>query len=407
MKTLIITDLFPPRSGGVSIQAQNIARYLEGDTTVLTPAHHNTESIDSNERFTTFRLAPLRGLANIIYNLMYLVSPICAKTFHFYRASKKIIKSHKTDVVHCIQPQMALIGFLLQLTTKVPYIVYVNGPEFGGDRKLLRKNLLKPWLMLRSFLGNKLRVFLLKRSAGIIANSGYTKDQVVVQGVHPDKIEIINPGLTKMNNSSCRPADLLSELRLQNRKIILTVGSLIPIKNQQAVIRVLPQIRQIIPNISYLVVGDGSEKELLQLLSEQLGVSEMVYFVGKVPHETISTYYQIADVFVLPSKECKTNREFEGFGMTILEANFFGLPVVGAKTGGIQEAIMDGETGLLVDPDDPNDLFEAIIKILTNPEYAKQLGDQGKRYVENGKTWSHAVKRIENHIHVLSENINI
>ena len=134
------------------------------------------------------------------------------------------------------------------------------------------------------------------------------------------------------------------------------------------------------------------QKARLERLADRLGIQDRVHFVGQVDHDRLSLYYSAADLFVMPAREDPP--DVEGFGLVFLEANACGTPVIGARTGGIPDAVQDGETGLLVPPSAPDRLAEAALQVLTDPEWAGTLGQRGRRRAVHEASWTHIADRI-------------
>ena len=151
-------------------------------------------------------------------------------------------------------------------------------------------------------------------------------------------------------------------------KVILCVGNLVARKGQDMVIRALPSLRQTIPDVTYLIVGEGPYRVPLDKLTLELGVRDRVIFAGRILVEELPDIYAISDVFVMPSRneEC----DVEGFGLVFLEASACAKPVVGGRSGGIPDAIEEGVTGLLVGPRDPEDIANALARLLSDGDLA-------------------------------------
>jgi len=177
-------------------------------------------------------------------------------------------------------------------------------------------------------------------------------------------------------------------------RIILTVGGLVARKGHDMVIRALPRLRQTVPDVMYLIVGDGPYRTQLETLAVALGVQDHVIFVGKVPGEYLPDIYALSDVFVMPSREQLNVCDVEGFGIVFLEANACGKPVVGGRSGGIPDAIIDGVTGLLVNPHDPEDIANALARLLTDGDLAVRIGRQGRLRVASDFNWARLGRRV-------------
>jgi phosphatidylinositol alpha-1,6-mannosyltransferase len=154
----------------------------------------------------------------------------------------------------------------------------------------------------------------------------------------------------------------------------------------------LPEVLQKIPNLKYLIVGKGPEKTRLESIVRELGIQERVIFTGFVEHTALPSYYCLCDLFTMPS--CVADENFESFGIVFAEASACGKPVIGSKTGGISDAVVDGVTGLLVEPNDVKGIGQALISLLTDGQLALTIGKNGRARVENELTWRAMGERI-------------
>jgi phosphatidylinositol alpha-1,6-mannosyltransferase len=159
----------------------------------------------------------------------------------------------------------------------------------------------------------------------------------------------------------------------------------------------MPELIKKIPNLVYVIVGAGDQESTLKDMVRHLNLNGYVLFTGMVRHEELIEFYNVCDVFMMVSKELPS--EFEGFGITFLEANACGKPVIGGRSGGIPEAVIHEETGLLVDPNDPQEVFEAVVRLLTDDFYAKRLGKRGRQRVVEELNWRATARGVKNTIY--------
>jgi len=234
----------------------------------------------------------------------------------------------------------------------------------------------------------------MENARAIFAVSENTRQLIISHGISLKKTYAIPNGV---DSSRFRPSvDEASKVRtrhnLDGRKIILTLGRLEDYKGHDSVIRILPQVLANVPNAFYLVVGQGPEREKLEHLAKVRRIADRVLFVGYVPDDELVSYYNACDVFVMVSRE--DGKDIEGFGLVYLEANACGKPVIGGDSGGVRDAIIPGQTGLLVAPNDKVGLAEAIVRLLNNPDQARKLGKNGQLRTEAELDWIHVVRRI-------------
>jgi phosphatidylinositol alpha-1,6-mannosyltransferase len=174
-------------------------------------------------------------------------------------------------------------------------------------------------------------------------------------------------------------------------RILLTVTRLYPYKGVDRVLQALPAISRVIPDVRYLVVGVGPDLPRLQDMAVSLGVQSRVSFLGRLPLPDIVDLYNLADLFVLLSREALP--DVEGFGLVFLEAAACGLPSVGGRSGGIPDAIEDGRSGWLVDPSNAHEIAATIIDLLVSPETRRRASEFCLRTAPE-RTWERAAERI-------------
>ncbi len=213
--------------------------------------------------------------------------------------------------------------------------------------------------------------FGIKNSDVIISVSKFTESLIpkrIKEQVH--NLRIIGNGITK-------EMELQWTLNKENKLVqknylnLLTVGNVIPRKGQHNVVEAIPFILSEFGNVEYNIVGIRRFPEIVDVKIEKLNVSKQVKFHGRIlNHQDLIEHYQNADVFMLLSENLP-NGDVEGFGIVALEANYFGLPVIGSRGTGVEAAISNGNSGILVDPKNPKEIVEAIKQILDNKEHFK------------------------------------
>jgi phosphatidylinositol alpha-1,6-mannosyltransferase len=160
-------------------------------------------------------------------------------------------------------------------------------------------------------------------------------------------------------------------------------------------IRALPRVLKNIPDACYLIVGSGPAKPMLEELTFSMGLHGNVLFLENVGDAELPSIYGMCDVFVMPSRADLGACDVEGFGLVYLEANACGKPVIAGRSGGVADAVVDGETGILVPPDSPEALAESICRVLTHKEYAERLGQQGRERAILEFSWDAVADRVD------------
>ncbi len=181
--------------------------------------------------------------------------------------------------------------------------------------------------------------------------------------------------------------DLIERYGLEGKKVLLTVARLVPRKGHKIVLDALPQVMREVPNLKYLIAGDGPEKARLQEQARQLGIQDAVIFVGDVAHHEVCDYYNLCDAFIMANR-LEAGGDVESFGMVFTEANATGKPVIGGRSGGTAEAVLDGKTGFLVDPESAEEIAERLLLLLKNEHLCGRMGAAGLDRVRTEFNWS-------------------
>ena len=265
-----------------------------------------------------------------------------------------ILKSARADMVVFGHINLAPLGLLFKmLKPRLKYGILVYGIEVW-ERLPFAKQLSA------------------RRADFIFSISRFTAEKLAeLNGINKDKIHILANCLNPFFADSRNPPTI--NRSFPKGRILLSVSRLDPserLKGIDHVIMAMPSVLSVFPDAYYIVVGKGGDRERLQALSRDLGVSEHIIFTGYVPDEELTGYYSVCDIFLLPSGS-------EGFGFVFLEAMAFKKPCIGARDGGIPEVVVDKETGILVEFGDVDAIGNAIINLLTVESTRKRLGEEG------------------------------
>lgn len=273
-----------------------------------------------------------------------------------------------------------LIGMLAQRFFGKPYVTFGYAYEF---LKFQRNPVLAP-LLRRAY----------RRSALVVAISTFTRDRLKEFGVPAGLIETILPGAAKVEApGTAEIEDVKRAYGLNGHRVVLAVGRMVPRKGHATLVRAMPKILEAHPNTVLVCAGRGPCMDETSRLAEELGVADSVRLPGYVPDDHTAALYSTCDVFALPTGS-DARGQVEGFGLVFAEAHAYGKPVVAGRSGGVTDAVIDGETGLLVPPEDPESLAESVVMLLDDPEKAALLGRQGKDRVERELNWTHFTQRL-------------
>jgi phosphatidylinositol alpha-1,6-mannosyltransferase len=183
------------------------------------------------------------------------------------------------------------------------------------------------------------------------------------------------------------------------RRVLLTVGRMEAsegYKGHDVVLRAMPSVLAAIPDLTYVIVGEGDDRPRLEGLARDLGVAAHILFTGEVSDSKLAMLYRRCEVFALPTRTVidEHHPKGEGFGIVFLEAMAFGKPVVGPNYGAPAELIRHGETGLLVDPEDAKAVSAALVNLFTNSEIAREMGSAGSRWVQTHYSYGSFLSRL-------------
>lgn len=266
---------------------------------------------------------------------------------------------HLPDIILVGHVNFAPLGFMLAQFIQAKYATFIYGVDVWHPL---------PW---HRRLGAQ-------HSDKIIAISRFTLDQAIKNHnvVQPKKTAVLH---------NCLPDKLNEAGNYHEQRLLLsmlTVSRLVAHKGHEYVLRTMPTILESFPNLVYDIVGDGELAASLKDLAAELGITHAVRFHGWVSEESLQAHYANASLFVMPSRG-------EGFGFVFIEALAHGIPVVAGNTDATPEVVIDGETGLLVDPTSVESIAAAIIQLLQDPERRQTMGQNGYRYVNQQFGFAH------------------
>ncbi|MGD8717877.1 MAG: glycosyltransferase family 4 protein [Candidatus Zixiibacteriota bacterium] len=353
MRYLVLTPDFPPEPGGVQTLLAGIAAGLaaRNDVTVVAPASAGADEFDAGLIYRVRRYAPSDSRVGRMANMARAATPLAADC----------------DVLFCGHVAAAPAAYLLGTIYRKPYLVYVHALEITPERY------------------RRLFTFLLRRAAGILTGSRYGRSLVVSRfGLPREAVDVIRPGVAPELVEASGNGGSSPGLKNAGERVILSVARLRGderYKGHDVVIRAMPLIVRCVPRCYYWIVGAGDDEARLRDLAEESGVADNVVFWGRV--EDVAPYYRACDVFVMPNRRVVEDgvEKNEGFGLVFLEASLFAKPVVAGRCGGALDAVDDGHTGLLVDPECPAEVAAAVVALLTYPGEARRLGDAGRERV--------------------------
>jgi phosphatidylinositol alpha-1,6-mannosyltransferase len=202
-----------------------------------------------------------------------------------------------------------------------------------------------------------------------------------------EKMVKIAPGIDVEHFSPQDSTQLRRDLKLDDKRVIVSVGRLVHRKGQDHLIQSLPEILRSVPNAHVLIVGQGPYLSHLKKLVEELNVVDHVSFIGRIQYAQLPQYICAGDIFAMPSRSRFFGLEVEGLGIVYLEASACGLPVIAGSSGGAPDAVVDGVTGIVVDGESDTAIAQAAIKLLKDLDGAKTMGLAGREWIVKNWRW--------------------
>jgi phosphatidylinositol alpha-1,6-mannosyltransferase len=367
-RTLIVTNDFPPRQGGIQSFVHALAIRLPADqVTVYAPKWQGAGEFDAQQPFP------------IIRHPSSLMLPVPAVS----RRAAAIAREHGCDtVLFGAAAPLGLITPALRRAGVTRAVALTHGHEAGwaalpGARTLLRR--IGDEVDTMTYLGEYFRTRL-ARALSPKAAGNLTR---LAPGVD---VGAFRPG--------AGGAGVRERLALTDRPVVVCVSRMVPRKGQDTLIRAWPKVRAEVSDATLLLVGDGPYRKDLERLASRLGVSAAVLFTGPVPQAELPAYYDAGDVFAMPCRTRRAGLDVEGLGIVYLEASATGLPVIGGDSGGAPDAILQGETGYVVPGHDTHAVAARIAELLSDPVKARAMGEKGLAWVDREWRWELAAARL-------------
>jgi phosphatidylinositol alpha-1,6-mannosyltransferase len=350
VKIAVLTLDFPPEIGGVQTYLYETMRRLgrAHQVTVVTPVAGELPAD-----------VPLRKV---------IVAE--GKALRFWQALRAI-RPDLVIVGHA-HPQLLLPAALYErYETFTPFATVTYGNDYLAAQQRWHRRLFNR-LLSRS----RPLITITQANAIRLQNLGLPWPHIIYPGADPTRFT---------PPSGIRETDLTAW-----PPILLTAGRLVARKGIDTVLYALPALLASFPEIKYHVAGDGPDGPRLQAITQELGLENVVTFLGQVNDAQLLAAYQRAHLFVMPAREEVQSASLEGFGIVYLEASACALPVIAGRSGGAVEAVRDGETGYLVEPQNPEALAKIVCALLQNAELRRQIGQNGRRWVETAMNWDRA-----------------
>ncbi|QKW06038.1 glycosyltransferase family 4 protein [Streptomyces sp. NA04227] len=375
-KTLIVTNDFPPRPGGIQAFLHNMALRLDPAGIVVYASTWKrgregaeaTAAFDAEQPFTVVRDR----------TTMLLPTP------RVTRRATALLREHGcTSVWFGAAAPLGLMAPALRRAGAERLIGTTHGHEAGWAQLPVARGLLR-----RIGEGTDSLTYL----------GEYTRSRIAA-ALSPEaaaRMTHLPPGVDeKTFHPDSGGAGVRAELGLTDRPVVVCVSRLVPRKGQDTLILALPRILAAHPDTVLLVVGGGPYERNLRRLAAETGVSDSVRFTGAVPWSELPAHYGAGDVFAMPCRTRRGGLDVEGLGIVYLEASATGLPVLAGDSGGAPDAVLDGETGWVVRGGNSEECADRLVTLLGDPELRQRMGARGRRWVEEKWRWDLLAHRLE------------
>ncbi|MFF8292047.1 glycosyltransferase family 4 protein [Streptomyces sp. NPDC016309] len=367
-KTLIVTNDFPPRPGGIQAFLHNMALRLDPERIVVYAStwKRGREGAEATALFDAEQ--PFRVVRD--RTTMLLPTPrVTAR-------ATALLREHGCESVWFgAAAPLGLMAPALRRAGARRIVATTHGHEAGwaqlpGSRQLLRR--IGEGTDTITYLGE------------------YTRSRIAA-ALTPEaagRMVQLPPGVDEKTFHPGSGGDAVRErLGLAGRPVVVCVSRLVPRKGQDTLIRAMPAVLTRVPDAVLLIVGGGPYENDLRRLAAGTGVAGSVRFTGAVPWEELPAHYGAGDVFAMPCRTRRGGLDVEGLGIVYLEASATGLPVVAGDSGGAPDAVLDGETGWVVRGSSPAESADRIVTLLQDPELRRRMGERGRAWVEEKWRW--------------------
>ncbi len=362
--TLFITNDFGPRAGGIETFVHGlIERLPKGSVIVYTSAQANAQTFDA-EWLLKYGVEVIRDRSKIL-----LPTPRVIK------ACQKLISNRKlSKVAFGAAAPLAMMARAMRSAGAQKVVALTHGHEVWWAK-------VPPFSFAIRYMGKNIDV--------ISYLGDYTRGEIskALSEADASKLVQIAPGIDVDHFIPTDSSNLRAELGLTDKSVIISVGRLVHRKGQDKLIAALPEIKTAVPNVHLVLVGVGPHQDYLEKLALKLNVSDCVTFIGRINYAELPKYICLGDIFAMPSRSRFFGLEVEGLGIVYLEASACGLPVVGGKSGGAPDAVLVGETGMVVDGTNSSEIADACIELLNNPELCALMGANGRAWIIENWRW--------------------
>lgn len=363
MKYILLTLEYPPFFGGVANYYYNLVKYWP-------EAGGRIEVIDNAK-------------AQLVSDSW----PICKWIPAILKLRNALRQARNCYIIVGHILPLGIAALLLSYFYPFKYCVMLHGMDYQYVKKSKRKD----WLARK----------ILERSDKVICNSSLLAGQLIKDGFKSCKISAVNPGIGSppaIDEGSRR--SIKRDYDLEGKFVLFTICRQVKRKGIDMVIEAMPEMVQKCPTLYYYIAGKGPDEDYLNQKIDSLPAALQHHIVklGQITEIEKWAWLSLCDAFIMPSRDI--DGDHEGFGIVYLEANLMSKPVIGGKSGGITDAIIDKKTGLLADPNDPKTIADAVALLYGSKELREKLGANGRKRVLEEFSWPEQARKFYEHLSV-------
>ncbi len=359
---LLVTNDFGPRAGGIeSFVIGLLERIPVGEVVVYTSFQPDHESYDQ------------KWLSDYQVRVIRDKSKVLLPTPRVIRELQALIRQNSiTKVWFGAAAPLGVAARWLRKAGATRIVALTHGHEVWWSK-------IWPFSWAISEIGKQVDYLTYLGSFTKSALSPHIKDA--------SKLIRVAPGIDTDHFSPCDSMSLRQRHGLGSRPTIVSVGRLVHRKGQDRLIEALPKVLESIPDAALVLVGEGPHRKHLDALVNKYDLSGNVFFIGRINFAELPNYIGMGDVFAMPSRSRLFGLEVEGLGIVYLEASSCGLPVIGGSSGGAPDAVLDGETGYVVDGNDLTAISTQIVRLLSDEKLRKEMGGRGRKWAIENWRW--------------------
>ncbi len=359
---LLVTNDFGPRAGGIeSFVIGLLERIPAGEVIVYTSFQPEHESYDQ-KWFSDYQVRVVRDKSKVL-----LPTP------RVIRNLQKVVRQNSiTKVWFGAAAPLGVSSRWLRKVGVKQIVALTHGHEVWWSK-------IWPFSWAISEIG--------KQVDYVTYLGDFTKAALATQIKDSSKLIRVAPGIDTNHFSPREVSTLRERYGLANRPTVISVGRLVHRKGQDRLIEAMPKVLESIPDAALVLVGEGPYRKRLDGLVKKYDLSNHVFFIGRINFAELPNYICMGDVFAMPSRSRLFGLEVEGLGIVYLEASSCGLPVIGGASGGAPDAVLNGETGYVVDGNDLNAISTQIVKLLNDAKLRQNMGERGREWAIESWRW--------------------